>query len=166
VDDPPLRRWLVGGALIEGPEGLLLVCNRRRDGRLDWTPPGGVIDTGEELLAGLAREVEEETGLVVTDWCGPLYEIVAEAPGLGWHLRVEVWRAEGFSGDLRVADPDGIVVDARFVGVRDCGPHLEGGHPWVTEPLREWLGERWSDTRRYGYEVEGSSVSSLVVRRR
>jgi 8-oxo-dGTP diphosphatase len=162
---PTLRSWLVGGALIEGPHGLLLVCNQRRNGQLDWTPPGGVIDADEELLAGLTREVREETGLVVTDWRGPRYEIVAEAPGLGWHLRVEAWSAESFSGDLHVADPDGIVVDARFVAVDHCRPQLEGGHPWVTEPLTDWLAERWSTTRRYQYRVDGSNVSSLVVTR-
>ena len=35
------------------------------------------------MLDGLAREVAEETGLVVTGWDGPLYEIEAEAPGPG-----------------------------------------------------------------------------------
>ena len=39
-----MRDWLVGGAVIEGPAGLLLVRNRRRDGSFDWSPPGGVID--------------------------------------------------------------------------------------------------------------------------
>jgi 8-oxo-dGTP diphosphatase len=160
-----VREWLVGGAVIETPEGVLLVCNQRRNGDLDWTPPGGVIDEGEELLAGLAREVEEETGLVVTSWRGPLYEIRAEAPGLGWRLRVEAWLAVEFAGELRVEDPDGIVIDARFVCVDDCGGHLAGGHPWVAEPFSEWLAERWDGTRRYGYRVDGSDLPSLVVTR-
>jgi 8-oxo-dGTP diphosphatase len=160
-----VREWLVGGAVIETPDGVLLVRNQRRNGDLDWTPPGGVIDEGEELLAGLAREVEEETGLVVTDWEGPLYEIDAQAPGLGWHLRVEAWLAVGFEGDLRVADPDGIVVDAQFVCVDDCGVHLAGAHPWVAEPLSEWLSQRWEGTRRFGYRVDGTELRSLVVTR-
>jgi 8-oxo-dGTP diphosphatase len=160
-----VRDWLVGGAVIETPAGVLLVRNRRRNGELDWTPPGGVIDEGEELLAGLAREVVEETGLIVTEWQGPLYEIRAEAPGLGWRLRVEAWRALRFEGDLRIDDPDGIVVDARFVGVDDCTVHLEGGHPWVREPLSEWLRERWDGTRQYGYRVAGTEPRSLVVTR-
>jgi 8-oxo-dGTP diphosphatase len=164
-DNADVREWLVGGAIIETPDGVLLVRNQRRNGDLDWTPPGGVIDEGEELLAGLAREVEEETGLVVTEWEGPLYEIQAEAPGLGWRLRVEAWRALAFEGDIRIDDPDGIVIDARFVGAADCGGHLAGGHPWVGEPLSEWLTERWDGTRRYGYRVDGTEPRSLVVTR-
>ncbi|MBA3281516.1 MAG: NUDIX hydrolase, partial [Acidimicrobiia bacterium] len=82
-----MREWLVAGAVIEGPDGLLLVQNRRRDGRLDWSPPGGVIDPGESVIAGLTREVAEETGLVVSSWLGPIYEIDAVAPDLGWRLR-------------------------------------------------------------------------------
>ncbi len=160
-----MREWLVGGAVIETAEGVLLVRNRRRNGDLDWTPPGGVIDEGEELLAGLAREVQEETGLVVTDWTGPLYEIVAEAPGLGWRLRVEAWLALDFEGELHVDDPDGIVVDARFVCIDDCPVHLTGGHPWVTEPLSEWLAEHWEGKRTYGYKVDGNELRSLVVTR-
>ena len=75
-----MRDWVVGGALILSDEGVLLVQNRRRNGSHDWTPPGGVIDEGETLLEGLTREVQEETGLRVTEWAGPVYEVRCEAP--------------------------------------------------------------------------------------
>jgi ADP-ribose pyrophosphatase YjhB (NUDIX family) len=44
-----MREWFVAGALIERDGELLLVQNRRRNGRVDWSPPGGVIEhhTGE-----------------------------------------------------------------------------------------------------------------------
>jgi 8-oxo-dGTP diphosphatase len=163
----PLREWVVGGAVIEGPGGVLLVANRRRNGSLDWTPPGGVIEVhdGESLLDGLTREVEEETGLQVSAWEGPLYEVEAVAPDLGWHLRAEIHLAVAYVGALRVDDPDGIVVDARFVATDACAAHLEGGHPWVREPLTDWLGERWNGSRPYGYRVEGASLGALVVTR-
>ena len=78
-----------------------------------------MIEEGEELLAGLAREVEEETGLVVTEWAGPVYEVAIVAPEMGWRWRVEAHLAVAFEGELTVADPDGIVVDARFVAASD-----------------------------------------------
>lgn len=161
-----MRHWLVGGALIEGPDGLLLVCNRRRNGTCDWSPPGGVIDPGESVLEGLTREVEEETGFVVTEWEGPVYSIEAEAPGLGWHLRAEVHRAVAYGGELVVADPDGIVIDAGFVAPGDCRERLDAGHPWVREPLVEWLAERWAGSRGFGYHIDGDDPSGLAVSRR
>ena len=145
-----MRSWTVGGALLEGPDGLLLVRNRRKNGSHDWSPPGGVIDDGETLLDGLTREVEEETGLVVTEWAGPTYEINAIAAGLGWTLRVEAWRAVSFGGSVRVgADPDGIVVDAAWVSETRCSQLLQPAQVWVREPLGEWLSERWEGPRAF-----------------
>jgi 8-oxo-dGTP pyrophosphatase MutT (NUDIX family) len=160
-----MRAWVVAGGLIEGPEGLLLVQNRRRDGSFDWSPPGGVIEVaeGESVRAGLTREVEEETGITVTEWAGPVYEVEAVAEGMGWTMRVEVHRAVAFEGELRVDDPDGIVVDARFVQPGDCAGHLDGCHPWVREPLGAWLDERWEDVRSYRYRVDGADRHSLSV---
>lgn len=153
-----MRSWVVASGLLEGPEGLLLVQNRRRGGSLDWTPPGGVVevDDGESVRDGLTREVEEETGLRVTAWEGPVWSVEAEAASLGWRVRVEVHRALGFEGDLRVGDdPDGIVVDARFVAVDACHSHLVDGWPSISEPIAHWLAERWTETREYRYRVDG-----------
>jgi 8-oxo-dGTP diphosphatase len=75
-----MREWLVAGALVEIDGALLLVRNERRGGHSDWTTPGGVIDADDQsLLDGLTREVYEETGLRVTAWEGPLYEVNAVA---------------------------------------------------------------------------------------
>jgi 8-oxo-dGTP diphosphatase len=161
-----MRQWLVGGGLILTDGGLLLVRNRRRNGDHDWSPPGGVIDEGETLLAGLTREVEEETGVVVSAWQGPVYEVEVEAPGLGWHLRVEAHVAVDFSGEVRVDDPDGIVVDAEFVDLGACGQHLATCRPWVREPLDAWLAERWEQPRRFCYVIDGDDPARAVVTRR
>jgi len=161
-----MRDWLVAGALIEGPGGLLLVENRRRNGTVDWSPPGGVIDDGEAVLEGLGREVVEETGLVVSEWSDPVYDIEVVAPDLGWRLRVEAFRALTWSGELVVDDPDGIVIDARFVAVESCGEHLGSGHRWVGEPLGEWLADQWEGRRSFGYHVAGDDPSTFAITRR
>jgi 8-oxo-dGTP diphosphatase len=160
-----LHEWTVAAALLEIDGCLLLVRNERRGGWSDWSPPGGVIDDGETVLGGLAREVEEETGIRVARWEGPVYEVQAVAPDMGWSLRVEVHRAVEFEGDLRVEDPDGIVVDAAFVPLLECGGFLEGCARWVREPLADWLLERWGadQTRGYGYAVHGTHQERLEV---
>lgn len=160
-----MQQWLVGSALIESAAGLLLVANRRRDGNVDWSPPGGVIDEGEALLDGLTREVEEETGLRVTRWSGPVYRVEAEAQEAGWHMRVEVHRALAYTGALRVEDPDGIVVDARFVPTDECSAVLASTWQLVHEPLGEWVAEPWDGERHYRYRVDGTVRASMVVTR-
>lgn len=161
-----VREWLVAGALVESEGGLLLVRNQRRGGFEDWSTPGGVIDDEDgSVLDGLTREVEEETGLRVTRWEGPVYEVVAVAPDLGWVMRCEVHRAVDYEGDVRVADPDGIVVEAAFVAAGDAGTVLERCHPWVGEPLSDWIAEPWGpeDSRCYCYEVHGVTRAALEV---
>ena len=158
-----MRNWTVGGALVESPSGLLLVQNLRKGGALDWSTPGGVIDHGETILEGLTREVQEETGLIVTAWEGPIYTINAHAEGLGWTLHVEAHRAVRFEGAMNLADPDGIVVDARFATVDECHLHLADARRWVKEPLLTWLIDPWDGHRNFHYRIEGDDASSLEV---
>lgn len=151
---------------MERDSGLLLVRNRRRNGLHDWSTPGGVVDaTDASLLAALTREVEEETGLRVAEWEGPIYEVRAVAVDLGWSMHCEVHRARAFGGTLRVADPDGIVVDAAFFPHADVGRRLGQGFRWVREPLQDWLDGRWGPdaARGYSYAVRGTSLDSLEV---
>jgi ADP-ribose pyrophosphatase YjhB (NUDIX family) len=159
-----VREWLVAAGLIEGPEGLVLVQNRRRDGSLDWTPPGGVIEVheGETVRDGLTREVAEETGLLVTDWEGPVYRVEVIAEGLGWLLQVEAYRAREFAGELAIADPDGIVVDARFVSSAAWEDHLAGAHRWVREPVIAFLGG--GSAPLFRYRLDGVPGVVEVVR--
>ncbi|GAC1542323.1 MAG: NUDIX hydrolase [Acidimicrobiales bacterium] len=162
-----MRSWVVAAGLIEGPAGIVLVQNRRRDGSLDWSPPGGVIEIheGEAITDGLTREVREETGLVVDAWQGPIYDVEVVAEGLGWTLRAETFVAESWTGELEIDDPDGIVVDARFVDVGEWEAHLAGTHPWVREPIQAWLtGRVEGGLTNYRYRLDGPAGSVEVVR--
>jgi 8-oxo-dGTP diphosphatase len=168
-----MREWTVAGGLILGDGGLLLVRNRRRDGSHDWSPPGGVIEPGESMVSGLTREVTEETGVEVLEWKGPVYEVVVEAPELGWRARIEAHRAGSYRGELRVEDPDGIVVEAAWVDPSSCRDHLQSGHRWVREPLEAWLdvalagavdATRWTP-QTFRYHVAGRDPATAVVTR-
>lgn len=158
---------MVASGIVEGPEGLLLVQNRRRDGSADWSPPGGVVELaeGETPVEGLTREVAEETGLIVGNWEGPVYEVEAIAPGMGWHLRVEVYRALAYEGSILIDDPDGIVISAGFVSLDICRTQLATTWLPTHEPLFHWLDERWSTTRSYRYHIEGESREAMTITR-
>lgn len=164
-----MHEWLVASGIVEGPGGVLLVQNRRRDGALDWSPPGGVVEVadGESVVDGLTREVEEETGIRVVEWEGPVWEVEAEAPDMGWRLRVEVHRAVEWRGDLDPDDPDGIVVDARFVPIDECRTCLATTWLPTHEPLLAWLAERWTtgDRPAYRYSIAGASRQAMTIRR-
>ena len=160
-----MRSWVVAAGVIEGPDGVLLVQNRRNDGRLDWSPPGGVVEVhdGEAVADGLTREVLEETGLRVTAWTGPLYRVHASAEHMGWDLTVEVHQAVAFEGEVVVDDPDGVVVDARWVDPAACSALLEEAYLFVREPFTSWLAERWPEERSYRYRVDGTSRADISV---
>ncbi len=169
---PEIREWTVASGLIERDGLVLLVRNVRRNGVEDWSTPGGVVDPEDtSLLAGLTREVAEETGIHVSEWVGPVYEVVAEAPDLGWRLRCEVHLAVAYDGDITVDDPDGIVVEASYYPASDASELLATCPQWVREPLGEWLAERWEldaamPHRRFEYDVFGATRRDMRVQRR
>ena len=54
----------VGGVLIDGDRALL-VRRATQPALGEWTIPGGLLEVGETLAAGVERELREETGLTV-----------------------------------------------------------------------------------------------------
>ena len=61
-------RPLVGiGAVVISDEGKVLLVKRRHEPLAgQWSLPGGMLELGETLEAGVRREIEEETGLIVS----------------------------------------------------------------------------------------------------
>ncbi len=80
-------------------------------------------------------------------------------------MRCEVHLAVVYEGEVRIGDPDGIVVEAAFVPARECLDRLATCAPWVREPLAAWLDERWEpgSGRGFHYQVHGTNRESLHV---
>jgi 8-oxo-dGTP diphosphatase len=53
------------GAVVVDRGRVLLVQRGREPSKGTWSLPGGMLELGESLTDGVAREVQEETGLVV-----------------------------------------------------------------------------------------------------
>lgn len=160
-----MRRWKVAGGLIANDDGLLLVANRRRDGRIDWSTPGGVVDAGETTLYALSREVHEETGLAVASWTRLCWTTEVHFIDLEMHLEVEVHLAEAYDGSLVVDDPDGIVVEAHFLDTATIDVRLDTSPPWVAEPMRQWIADPWGGSRHFEYRALGRSPAEMSAER-
>jgi len=161
-------RWrVVGGLVWNADDRLLLVANRRRDGRIDWTPPGGVVDSEEDPVSALDRELFEETGLVVDAWDGPCYQLNVDFPDRAMHLEVEVYEAQSFTGNIRLEDPDGIVQEARFVDTDEAKILLESAPLWVRQPVCDYLAKSFDDVEdaHFVFVARGVDSGSLVVER-
>lgn len=130
----------VAGGIVQRRELVALVQNRRRNGSLDWSTPGGVVDAGETVLEALTREVAEETALTVASWSQMVYVVEVEFAQRDIGLRAEVYVAGEVSGDIHIDDPDEIVVDGRFVTRTEADELLSSSPVWVAEPLRHALG--------------------------
>nr|MDQ3367592.1 NUDIX hydrolase [Myxococcota bacterium] len=92
---------------------VLLVERGRPPGVGLWSVPGGKLEPGETLAQAVAREVREETGLVVE--VGAL-ACVVERMGDDYHYVILDYVARAIGGTLAAADD---VRDARFVAWAD-----------------------------------------------
>ena len=171
-----MKRWSVVGGLIQLDGRLLLVANRRRvtssgsskfqrDGRLEWTPPGGVIDPGESETVALSREIAEEVGLTVDSWSPVVYDVSVKFPDRNMALEVQVFHAESWFGSLTFDDPDGIVEAGRFVDSKESHQLLKTAPRWVAEPVGSWIRGEVADGDRFDYIAHGVESNALVVHR-
>ncbi len=121
----------VGAVVTDGQGRLLMIKRGHEPGAGLWSIPGGRIEPGETDAEALAREMLEETGLVVE--VGSLIGSV-QRPGLdGSVIDIRDYAATVTGGTLRPGDD---AADARWVDLADLGSLAitEG----LIEALTEW----------------------------
>ena len=98
------------GAFVFDRDGRVLLVQRAKDpGKGLWTVPGGRLERNETLAQAVAREVREETGLIVE--VGAL-ACVVERMGDDFHFVILDYLARSIGGTLKAASD---VRDARFM---------------------------------------------------
>lgn len=113
----------VGGVIVDDDGRVVLIRRRFEPLAGEWSLPGGTLEVGESLESAVAREMLEETGLVVT--VGPVVEvfdrIMHDDEGrVRFHFVLVDYLCWPVAGTLR-ADSD--VSDAVFVDPLDLGPY-------------------------------------------
>ncbi|MFZ1753116.1 MAG: NUDIX hydrolase [Caldilineaceae bacterium] len=114
----PLAPLVGTAAAVFNDLGEVLLVQRGKPPNVgQWGLPGGLIDTGERLVAGAAREVMEECGVAVEirDLVGVFEPIIRDGDGqVRYHYVVVDYWGRYLSGELRPGDD---AADARWVAV-------------------------------------------------
>jgi 8-oxo-dGTP diphosphatase len=135
------REFVVAAAILLDQQGrVLLVGNDWQGfGRVRYTLPGGVVERGESTLDALAREVREETGLVITGVEHLAYSVHVEDVRRNDRALSFAFLAR-YDGLLNPRDPDGFIVEARFFPVEEVERVIP--IPPLREPLVHYLRDR------------------------
>lgn len=100
---------------------LVLVYSDKKD---YWTPPGGKVEDGENILDAVVREVKEETNMKVIKQRLIGYQDIFEPKGLISQIR-SVCIVEPY-GPF-VSDPDGDITRIELVDPKDCKKYFDWG---------------------------------------
>jgi ADP-ribose pyrophosphatase YjhB (NUDIX family) len=95
----------VGGVVVRN--GRVVLVRRAKAPRMgEWSIPGGMLELGETLRAGVVREIQEETGLQVTSEAvlDVFDSIVTDAAGkTQYHYVLVDYLCSVSGGELRAA---------------------------------------------------------------
>jgi ADP-ribose pyrophosphatase YjhB (NUDIX family) len=107
----------VGGVVIHRNR-VLLIRRAREPLKGEWSIPGGLVELGEDLAAGVRRELKEETGLDVEprEIIAAFDRIFREGRRVKYHYVIVDYVCRLKGGRLRPASD---VVDARWVRRED-----------------------------------------------
>ena len=132
------RNFVVAAAILLDPLGRVLVVGNdwRGKGQVRHTLPGGRVEPGEMTTNALRREVKEETGLVITQIRHLAYAVHVEERRRDDRAISFAFLA-GYEGLLNPRDPDGFIVEARFVPVEELAQIIPV--PPLRDPLLNYL---------------------------
>lgn len=140
----------VGAVIVDGAARVLLVKRRFEPLAGQWSLPGGAVDVGETLVECVAREMLEETGLVVE--VGPVVEvfdrIIRDDGGrVQFHYVLVDYLCRPIGGELRAGSD---VADAVYAAPEElAGFALADPATAVIRRALEMAGEGFGPTGAY-----------------
>jgi len=143
---------LVGVGAVVVDEGRVLLVRRGRELlKGHWSLPGGMLELGEPLTAGVVREVREETGLVVepVELVELLDRIHRDGERVRYHYVIADYLCRVVGGELKAAsDADAV----RWVERAEWNSHSALKLDPVTVRVIE---EGWQRARKFEKDGEG-----------
>jgi len=141
---------LVGVGAVVVQEGRVLLVRRGKEPlREQWSLPGGMLEVGEALADGAAREVREETGLTVepVELVELLDRIYREDGRVRYHYVIADYLCRVLGGELKAeSDAD----EARWVERAEWNSHSALKLDPVTVRVIE---AGWQRARALGWEM-------------
>ena len=125
TDNTP-RHIVAASALIRNEQGEIALVRTERRG---WELPGGQIELGESLTAGLQREIDEECGLQVE--LGRLAQVRSNVSS---SIVIFVFQARYLGGEMR---PSAETPEVRWASPADALALIT--HPILKHSFRELL---------------------------
>ena len=128
-------------------DGRVLLARRKYEPDAGlWDTPGGFLDEAEEPLAGLRRELREETGLEVEpdEFLGAFVDRYGGEDGAIPVLNL-VWGARVVSGEAEPADD---VSELGWFAPNELPEAGEYAFRWLAPFLREWATNASQDAVR------------------
>ena len=131
-------------AFVRDGDGRILLARRAYQpdaGR--WDSPGGFLEEGEDPVAGLQRELLEETGLEceVGDFVGAFVDTYGGDDDARSALNL-VWEVRIASGEPVPADD---VSELRWFAPQELPDDGDLAFRWLAPALRSWVGESSAD---------------------
>ena len=104
-------RQVVAAIFVRESDSKILVCQRKKDQPLPlkWEFPGGKIEPGEEPVAALKRELEEELG--ITAEIGEEVAHITHKYKNGGGVELAFFRVKDYTGEIK----NRIFKDVRWV---------------------------------------------------